>query len=310
MAKAKAREPVRPVERTELLNVAREAIRTASGLTGSEFKKKLPKPYQPHIQEVLSLARELASTGEVHRRMTGKTERFFSSDPLEALERTAFAILERHPLTQAALKQKIKETAPTLFPLFAEWWKSVVAGRRLFEQFSGATKTKIFGTRPDIRTLQKPLDAVRKALTGLESKGMNKGEIAAAVLEMLGIQTAALADDRAASSSPRAERVEASVAASSDPSNGNLDRGTFLDALHELARKNPEGALLPVRELRCVVRLSKERFDSTALLLAKEGAVTLHYHDHPASLPVSQRAELVQDDRGTYYMGIAFRRST
>jgi hypothetical protein len=57
------------------------------------------------------------------------------------------------------------------------------------------------------------------------------------------------------------------------------------------------------------MRLDKEHFDRLALELSREGIVTLHHHDFPASLSPSERTELVQDERGTHYVGIAIRRS-
>lgn len=292
---SKAREPTHTIERGELLEIVRETIRTSSGLTDADFKKKLPKPYQRLVHDALALARELVATGEVYSRAKGKKERFFSSDPGATLDRLAFAVLERGPVSQATLKQELKREAPALLDFFPAWWKAAVSERRIFQQQSDVPRTKLFGTKPDRRLLKKPLDALRKALESLEKAGMDKRDIAATCLDLLGASQA---------SEPSTTAPAAKVA------NGGSDRTTFLEALQALARRNPDGALLPVRELRKLLYLPKERFDATALSLAKEGAVTLHHHDHSASLSAEDRSELVQDERGTHYMGIAFRRRT
>jgi hypothetical protein len=270
----------------------------------SEFKKKLPKPYQPHVAEALALARELVENGEVYSRPKGKKERFFSSDPEATLDRLALAVLERGPMSQAALKQELKRDAPALAELFPGWWKAALSERRIFEQQSDVPKTKLFGTKPDRRLLAKPIEALKKALQTLEKAGLAKRDVSATCLELLGVSGARVEGERQQASESVASAPAAKV------TNGGADRTTFLEALRALARRNPDGALLPVRELRTLLHLPKERFDATALALAKEGAVTLHYHDHAASLSAADRDELVEDERGTHYMGIAFRRRT
>jgi hypothetical protein len=54
--------------------------------------------------------------------------------------------------------------------------------------------------------------------------------------------------------------------------------------------------------------LDKARFDRAVLRLSEAGKVVIHHHDFPASLPAAERAELVEDSRGTHYIGIAPRR--
>ena len=45
-----------------------------------------------------------------------------------------------------------------------------------------------------------------------------------------------------------------------------------------------------LRDLRARLSMSKDEFDETALRLQREGAVSLHHHDHPLALPEAERA--------------------
>jgi hypothetical protein len=75
-----------------------------------------------------------------------------------------------------------------------------------------------------------------------------------------------------------------------------------------MTRLQPLGqkrALVSIRELRRSVGLTKIVFDRVVLSLALQGKVALHHHDFPSSLSPDERDELVRDEQGTYYVGIA-----
>lgn len=82
------------------------------------------------------------------------------------------------------------------------------------------------------------------------------------------------------------------------------DESAVLTALRELASREPSGALLSVRALRGLCSLPKTHFDTIVLRLSRAGRVVLHHHAFAASLPEADRAELIEDERGTYYIGI------
>jgi len=78
--------------------------------------------------------------------------------------------------------------------------------------------------------------------------------------------------------------------------------------LEGITRLQPPGqrrALVSIRELRRSVSLTKSVFDQAVLSLALQGKVALHHHDFPSSLPPEERDQLVRDEQGTYYVGIA-----
>lgn len=77
------------------------------------------------------------------------------------------------------------------------------------------------------------------------------------------------------------------------------------------------GALVGMRDLRKQFpELSKKQFDEAMLAAAREGKISLHYHDFPTSLTQEERDELVfrpdPDSHttlgGTFYIGAAIRK--
>ncbi len=69
------------------------------------------------------------------------------------------------------------------------------------------------------------------------------------------------------------------------------------------------GALIGARDLRRAARLEKQAFDQAVLDLARQGRLSLHRHDYPASLSPAEREDLVADGAGAFYVGLALRRN-
>jgi hypothetical protein len=83
-----------------------------------------------------------------------------------------------------------------------------------------------------------------------------------------------------------------------------------IDGMRRLDNDAGNGALVPVSELRRALAAQipdKSGFDRVVLKLADEGRVVLHRHVYPASLNPEERESLVSDDRGNFYVGVAFR---
>ena len=110
---------------------------------------------------------------------------------------------------------------------------------------------------------------------------------------------------KATSAKPKGRRTAMPKAKSTSPIE---QAATFRKALGAVSAENPPGALLSVREVRQRSGLPKAVFDALALSFASKNLVTLHHHDFPASLSASERAQLVEDGKGTFYIGIALRR--
>jgi len=117
---------------------------------------------------------------------------------------------------------------------------------------------------------------------------------------------------KATSAKPKGKRKPMTKATSTKPTSkvkNTLEQAaTFRKTLGAVSAANPPGALLSVREVRARAGLSKAVFDALALNFAAKNLVTLHHHDFPSSLSASERAQLIKDDKGTFYIGIALRR--
>ena len=69
------------------------------------------------------------------------------------------------------------------------------------------------------------------------------------------------------------------------------------------------GTLVALRDIRDVAMMSKVEFDTAIFALAQQGLISLHRHDFPKSLSQSERDEMVTDNQGNYYVGVAIRQS-
>jgi hypothetical protein len=264
----------------ELAAIVRQAVARTSGVTGAALKKALPGAPKSAKEQGLEVARELAARNELVRWAKGPKECFFERDPIAGLDRLAREVLGAGPLTEPELKQRISAISPAHAELFADWKKGALGRRVLHEH---ASKPKRLGREPDIRcALSKALEALKKTIASLDALGVSAEAVAVVLRAELGL-----------GGSQRVVEVT------------EQDRDVLLDALRRLVKEKPPGSLLSLRELRTRVRLEKEVFDATALALSNEGVVVLHHHDYPDSLSPSEKRELVQDGRGTSYVGIA-----
>lgn len=271
--------------------VVRQALLAVPGVKATELKKALPAPYQKLAKEALATAKELAARGEVHAFPREKPAHFFPNDPLLELDEILRASLARSPLSEGELKARAGRHAVAL----KEWLKRAVAEKRLYAHTvteAGKKKT-VYGTTPDVRKALAPLlKALAAALQKTAAQGISNEQVASVLLEELGVKgpvaSARIEGDR------------------SSPVPGGK-RGDFLGALSRMASERPREALLPVGDLRARLALTKDDFDALALELMRERVISLHHHDHPASLTEAERAQMVRDARGTFYIGIAAR---
>jgi hypothetical protein len=146
--------------------------------------------------------------------------------------------------------------------------------------------------------LRQTLAALESDLPALRAAELSPEEVAAFLVEQL----AALSKP---SAQIRAPGVSDSVEARARGRSMAVAHARVLNALCELERESPRGALLSVRELRTRSGLDKPSFDRAALALAGQGRVSLHAHDHAAGLTESERRALIEDERGVHYVGIA-----
>lgn len=271
-----------------------EAVQRAPGSTSTQLMKVLPASYRPFAKEVRAAAERLADAGELHRYLKGKTPLYFTADPLAALHAAIPARLAGKALDKEDLKRLAEEVAPGHGVVLDAWLKRAIAERLIYDHAPPAKGAKKrFGPEPDLRKLAAPLlTALRKARDSADANGIPRERLVEILLEELGVSL---------------ERVAAR--APGKPANGAVPnantRRQFLAGLAALGAENPRQALLSVSDLRSRLALGKAQFDALALELMRDGSISLHHHDHPASLPEPERQQLVQGAHGTYYVGIA-----
>jgi hypothetical protein len=274
----------------------RHAVRDKPGLTAPGLKKHLPVSHQRFVTP--AWLKSLAARGDVFLFMKGKTALLFPSEPLAEIDRSLPSGFADPPMEADALKATIAEVAPGHEVVFDLWVKLALSRRALFAHAPAQPKAKKrYGSKPDLSAgLKSVLKALKAALAKFDAQGVSRDQIAAALLDELGVQaaTARVATEEVARAVPLAN-------AEKTPD----DRSAFVSALKTLSDERPREALLSVRELRPRTTLGKEQFDRIALELAREGFISLHHHDHAAALPESERVQLVEDARGTYFNGIA-----
>lgn len=293
MAQTKKKQaPVEPPLGDDELSARVRAALSESALKSTELVKKLGKR---DGARAVDLARELARNKAVHRLLKGKTEWFFGVDPVVTLDRVVSDVLRREgPLDAPKLKKAVQKEAPGHDGLFAEWLKSALSRSVLYER---PGKPKTLGLEPDLKSLlKKPLADLKKQVVALEGKGISRELIAGFLQSELGWASGEAAARPASSQSPSASQ--------------SSSREVFLKALHGLAADNPQGALLPLPELRDRAGLAKRDFDAAALALSREGLLVLHHHDHASALSEADQDALVRDALGRHYVGVALRGAT
>jgi hypothetical protein len=265
----------------ELGTALRDALaRLGKPVSVAELRKALPKPYQRPPAELARVLGDVAKSGGVFVISDGKAPKFADRDPHQILARALHEALRGGPLGKKDLAARLKRAAPGLDKLLPAVLAAEVARGAVREHPKVGTKIpQRFGLEPPdpapfLAKVVKDLEALQKKLA---AHGVTAAVIHAAIGKALGVAPAAPPND------------EAAVRA----------------ALADLAAREPPGALLSVRAVRARAALDKARFDRAVLALAKAGQVELHHHDFPASLPEDERALLVQDGRGTHYVGIA-----
>lgn len=293
MKKAATATPI--VSDADLRLAIQDAIKRLDRPTSAaDLRKALPRPYQRPPADLTRLLDELARDRHLFSFKDGKTSRYSFRDPSEVAAQAVLAALRDGPLTKPALTAGLKRTAPGHDKLLPAVLAALLARGAVREHPKvGRQPARIGLDPPDpgpfLARALKEIQAVQKKLA---PHGVTPAALHATLGRALGL--APPGGDRPA------ERP------AGGPTDSAPDDDTaVLAALRELASREPPGALLSVRALRALGRLPKPRFDGAVLRLSRAGKVVLHHHDFPASLADAERAELVQDDHGVHYVGIA-----
>jgi hypothetical protein len=284
----KSATPAGGVADADLRLALRDAItRLAKPTSAAELRKALPRPYQRPVAEIGRHLAELARERSLFAFQDGKTSRFTLHDPRQTVERATLAALGSGPLAKKDLTARVKRAAPGFEKVLPVVLADLLARGAVREHPKVGKHPARYGLEPPDPTpfLAKALKEIQAVQKKLAPCGVTPAALYAALGHVLGL-TKKTSGDGAAD-----------------------DEAAVLSALRELASREPPGALLSVRALRALRPLPKARFDGAVLRLSRAGTVVLHHHDFPASLGEAERAELVEDERGVHYVGIAPGRS-
>ncbi len=275
----------------ELESAVLGVVEAESSVTGVELRKKLDKRWKGSGERAVAVADGLADRGRLFRLSSAKKVHYFHQDPVARLPELVIAALQGGALSLSELSRAVERKGKGLGSLINQGWVKQALRRGDLFQVPAApgSKSRVLSLEPDAATFLSPvLVALRKVLLKRDAARIPRGRLLAEFAAALGLATT---DTRPESSF----------------GDGAEDEERLLRTLDDLGSLPGAMALLSVREVRARAGLDKSRFDRAVLSLSHAGAVVLHHHDFPSSLSEQERAELVVDERGTHYVGIARR---
>lgn len=264
-------------------------------LTAKDVAGKLATPLKFSEKELVPILEEYVTAGLIHAipRKTAKGQpRFWGQDLLEYGRWRVLETLKlKGPLAPAKLQTTLKDLDKGQFDRVLS---SLEERGAVFRHPPRKSGPELLGSRPpapedylkDVQTLltkvvktlrgaNVPLDALRRAVVHLiEGAGIPFGA---------GVSTPSVPTKPAA-----------------------VDLIALMQRLEPGAER---GALVGVRDLRRAAGMPKAQFDELMLHLARDGRLSLHRHDYPASLSAAERDDLVTDAHGQFYVGVALRQS-
>ncbi|MDX1967030.1 MAG: hypothetical protein SFV23_07665 [Planctomycetaceae bacterium] len=273
---------------------------SAAPVTARELLPRLTVPFPIKEADLIPVLESCVRGGELHAIppvTKAKQPRYWNHDVHELGRRFAVQILKtKGPLAKSKLQAALKGFNATEF---AEIFASLQASRSIYPH-PPLTKTGavLYGDSPVAP--EKYLAPVGKSLAqvvaNLHEVSVSVEDLRRAVVQMVEGAGVSLGIWSAAS---RTAAVHA-------PDPATVDLIAIMCRIEPGAER---GALVGAGDLRRHAGLPKRAFDEAALSLSREGRLSLHQHDYPASLSPDERDELVTDGLGNYYVGMALRQS-
>jgi hypothetical protein len=269
----------------ELLLKALE--RSDEPLSASQLQKGLTGPYRRPPDRIEKLLEQLVADGRIHPFPPFRGKRRYWSREFDLYARTRLLkLLEKRSCTRSDLKTGMSSVLKGRPPAkLRELLDDLRADGRAHQlpSFVGS-RTERFSART-----ADPQDYLRAALKSIYEKlakeGVSRAQVDEAALRML---------QPAVPAGPSPEGIERQI----------------VEAMIRIEPKAASGALVSIRDLRRAMRgqvPAQDDFDRAVLRLADQGRVALHRHDYPSSLNAEQRADLIPDGQGSYYIGVALR---
>lgn len=277
-----------------LLAILRQSSEPSSA---AQLAKRTVKPHKLNEASVTQVLEEQVSRGEL-RRFAGTTAkgkpRYWDRDEAAFVSGAIAALLDKKgPQTKAVVLKAAKGISATVA---ANALQSLIDSRRVFEHPPiGKSKIVKYGAMPPAPEpyLEQVSSQLATTVSHLTSVGVKRDVLARAVLEMIA-QCGLSLPQCVPSSSTQSENV----------SHRALD---LLMLMKQIEVGADRGALVSVRDLRRAAKLNKSHFDGAVLDLARSGKIMLHRHDYPSGLSPAERDELITDDAGSYFVGVAIR---
>jgi hypothetical protein len=271
--------------RTTVPPLILELLAKSPVVASSKIKTALKLPLEL-IQPAL---KELVDTGRAHVWQPGKTPYFTLFEPRNTALEIILKALIQGPLTEKELVGWVRKRLPGYQ---VRHLKEHVSYSKQVCEYPKYGKVKIrYGLEPPEPGpyLSKALQDIIAVQTLLAPFHVSLGAIHDAMGRELGLEPETKTSLR---ERPQSETVS--------PETERL----ILQTITQLQPPGQTRALVSIRELRRSMNLPRKDFDRAVLSLASQGKVALHHHDFPTSLSQAEREALVQDERGTYYVGI------
>lgn len=285
---------VRAIARTAALDALRRAD---APLTAAELAKQISGPLKFKEGDLTSLLDECVAAGTLHAfppLSAKKKPRYWDRDALTFARLTILGVVgAKGPQTQANLRKGVKWLSDAQF---AQVFENLRAARELLPHPPLVGSRVLFGNRPPAPGLylKKLGTELAKIVEKLTAAGVAREDLRRALVELIeaaGVPFGTTGGPPNAPAPPRADAMD------------------LIALMKRLEPGAERGALLGARDLRRAAGLDKAPFDAAVLELSRQGRVSLHRHDYPASLTPEERDELVTDGAGTYYVGLALRQS-
>lgn len=297
----------------EVVEVVVKALqRAGEPLTASKLRQQgLTGPYKLPDKQLQILLEDLVAQGRVHRfepSKKGGKPRYWTQDYGEYARQVMQNVLHRKgPLTRSQLDSSLKS------PLKGISWErlerirqEMVAGGQIYE-WPPLERSRIpkFSTLPPNPRdyLREP---IRRVAEQLIKAGVTREQMVQAVRDLLGVPPSDPDGEPALSDVDTPNNPEPPPRQPSDEELGQR----ILERMVLVVPAAANGALVSLRELWRSMQFQvpdKSAFDRAVLRLAEGGYVALHRHDYPAGLSDEEKAEMIPDGRGSYYIGVARR---
>jgi hypothetical protein len=284
-------QPVPDLTGAELDVLVRKALAQAGrALSAGAVHAALPRALRPPRAAVAERLHALAQTSDAHVWPGGRSTLYAARPYAEHLREQVLATLAQRPRTAAELARGVPASAaPKLRALLGE----LVRDGRVFKHPPLRRRTLYARSAPD--ALDYLRDPVQRLIRDFVRRGFTEAGVRDALRRCAG---GAAPETRATGAEPARNDTSA-------------DAERLLAGLVELDPQARHGALVYLPHLRQALRAEvaePARFDRAVLGLLARGVIQLQSHPVPSQLTDDERAAMIADGRGSFYMAIGLRR--